>query len=296
MAPGVWPLHMVETGGKDYPVQPWKAEMAELTEQLQVLRAASKRYVWAFTANPSWYVHTPDLEARYGLKRQDLKRDDIDLRLWHELLASKTAAVPARVAPLLDAIYRFDRGELSAEELCARFGTPAHWWVLGYVGHFRKLPQFTAEEALAEPVNPQTPYPGRDAAVRWFDYANLDLRGHVTPSYIFGHRHTDDAGAHFSTFIRCPSARQAVIHIGWDDVIVARLNGAIVFDTRDRTRPKGAQYLDRYQFEKAIPVELKAGSNRFDISSYNWQGAWVFDTRVTAPDGVPFGDLSFASR
>jgi hypothetical protein len=45
VAPGVWPTHMIETGGKDYPLQPWKQEMAELRQQMAILRAASKRYM-----------------------------------------------------------------------------------------------------------------------------------------------------------------------------------------------------------------------------------------------------------
>ena len=88
IAPGVWPAHAIETGGRDYPQQPWKAEIAELRQQMGILRAASKRYVWSFSGLPSWYVHTPALEKKYGLTKQDLKRPDIDLRDWHQLVIS----------------------------------------------------------------------------------------------------------------------------------------------------------------------------------------------------------------
>jgi hypothetical protein len=89
IAPGVWPTHVIETGGKDYPQQPWKDEIAELRQQMAILRAASKRYIWSFSGLPSWYIHTPELEKQYGLAKQDLKRPDIDLRDWQQLLADK---------------------------------------------------------------------------------------------------------------------------------------------------------------------------------------------------------------
>ncbi|MCC6591505.1 MAG: hypothetical protein IT168_32765 [Bryobacterales bacterium] len=295
MAPGAWPLHMVETEVKHYPIQPWKDEMRELTEQMGVLRAASKRYIWSYSGNPVWYVHTPEIEAKYGLKKQDLKREDIDLKLWHGLLKSKRAEVPAAIRPLLAAVKAYDRGELSGDQLCQRFGTPAKWWVLGYVSHVLKVPQFTAEEALAEPnTDPHKMYTGRDQAVRWFQYDALDPRGFVNPRYVFDYHKTDAAGAHFRTYVQSPTAREAVIHIGWDDIVTIRLNETVIFDTRNSDKTvKGATYLDRYLFEKTFPIQLKQGSNRLEISSYNSHGVWVFATRITGKDNIPFADLRF---
>jgi hypothetical protein len=295
MAPGVWPLHMVETGGKDYPLQPWKAEMAELTGQMEVLRAASKRYVWSFTSNPAWYLWTPDLEAKYGLKKQDLKRDDIELASWHKLLASRKAAVPEKLKPLYEAMRAYDRGQLSAEALCSRFGAPARWWVLGYTGHVLKMPQFTAEEALEDPaVDTRKIYNGRDSGIRWFAWDNFTPIGMVNPRQTFLYRNTDAAGAHFRTYVEVPTARQAVLQLGWDDVVTVRVNGKVVFDTRHSDHPvKGAQYRDRFLFEKTLPVALAAGANRLEISTFNSHGAWVFATRITAGDGIPFPDLKF---
>lgn len=294
MAPGVWPLHMVETEAKHYPVQPWVKEMAELREQLGLLNASSKRYVWSYSGNPVWYLHTPEIEARYGLKKQNLKFPDIDLKPWQDLLASRTSAVPANVQPLLDAVRAYDRGELSAEGLCARFGTPPRWWVLGYVSHVLKLPQYTAEEALSEPVDRRRTWHGRDSAIRWFEYDALDPRGFVNPRYVFDYHATDAAGAHFRSYVRSPDRRQAVLHLGWDDIVTVRLNGKVLFDTRASDRPvKGALYLDRYLFEKTVPLTLEKGSNRLEISSFNSHGVWVFATRITGADGIPFADLRF---
>lgn len=297
MAPGVWPLHMVETGGKDYPVRPWKDEVAELRLQLRTLRASAKRYVWSYSGNPAWYLYSPEIEARYGLKKQNLKNADVDLGLWQDVLRAREAGVPVKARPLLDAIHQYDSGALSAEQLCNRFGTPAKWWVLGYVTNVRQKPQFTGEEALAGAIDPQCVYQGRDSGVRWFEFDNLDPRGRVNPRYLFGYRNTDYAGAQFSTFVQSPTARKAVIHLGWDDIVTVRLNGKVIFDTRDSSQPvKGAIYRDRYLFEKALPVDLNAGSNRLDVSSYNFHGVWVFALRITGEDGYPYPDLRFTGK
>ena len=296
MAPGTWPLHMVETGGKDYPVRPWKEEMAELTDQMRLLRASAKRYIWSFTSNPAWFLWSPEIESKYGLKKPDLKRDDIDLADWHKLLAAKTAGVPANIQPLLDAVRQFDRGAITGEELCRRFGTPAKWWVLGYVSHVNRSRSSRPKRALAEPIDPQRVYSGRDSGVRWFEYWNLDPRGFLNPRYVFDYRNTDSAGAHFSTFVQSTEARKAVINLGWDDIVTIRVNGAVVFDTRNSEKPiKGAQYRDRYLFEKTIPIELKAGANRLDLSSYNYHGVWAFALRVTDEKGIPIPGLRFTS-
>jgi len=298
MAPGVWPLHMIETGGKDYPIQPWSQEVAELREQLSTVRAASKRYVWSYSGNPTWYCYTPELEAKYGLHRQDLKRDDIDLKLWHDVLRSRENAVPKAYAPLLKAIRQFDQGKLSGEALCDRFGTPANWWVLGPLGHAQKTPQFTAQEALSQPIDPQTPYQGLRSVVRWSPYRNLDPRGFINAHCVFDYRNTDDTGAHFVTLVNSPTRRTALLHLGWDDLVDVRLNGKTVFDTRNANIPrgKGWQYRDRYCYEKSFPVQLEKGKNQLSVSSYNFWGAWIFSVRLTDEHSVPYPDLKFTLR
>lgn len=123
VAPGVWPLHMVETGGKDYPLQPWKQELAELREQTALIRAVAKRYVWTFTGNPIWYIHSPEIEAKYGLKKQDLKRDDIHIRDWQKVMSERMPP-PAKWNGTIEMIRRFDRGELNPDQFCDAFGAP----------------------------------------------------------------------------------------------------------------------------------------------------------------------------
>lgn len=294
IAPGVWPTHAIETGGKDYPVQPWKQEMAELRQQMAILRAASKRYVWSFSGLPSWYIHTPELEKQYGLAPQDLKRPDLDLRDWHQLLADKPELQASPLQPVLSQVRRFDRGRISGEALCDAFGTPGRWWVLGLLGNPHTQPQFAATEALQQPILPRTSYQGRDGAVRWFAYDNLDPRGVTSCVGVFGYRNTDNAAAHFVSFVQSPSQRRAVLHTGWDDGILIKLGERIIFDASDYPpRGKGMLYRDKHQFEKRVPFTLPKGRSQLSVTSLNSHGGWVFSLRITDEDDIPFQDVRF---
>jgi hypothetical protein len=314
IAPGVWPLHMVETGGKDYPIQPWAKEIAELREQMGVLRAVARRYIWSFTGNPSWYVYSPELEARYGLKRPDLKREDIDLRDWHRLLRcgkgdrsnlpERPEGCRAQIGPvpcsapalmrLVEEVRMYERREITPEDLCDVFGTPGRWQVLGIVGNPHKAPQFAATEAVDGPVNARAVFHGRDGAVRWFTFDNLDPRGITSCTYVFDYRNTDNGAAHFVTNVDCPGTRSGVLHVGWDDGIIIRLGGEVVFNRADYpARGKGMQYRDRYIFEEHVPITLKQGRQRLAVTSINSHGNWVFAIRLTDAAGVPFPDVRF---
>ncbi len=294
IAPGVWPTHAIETGGKDYPQQSWKEEIAELRQQMAILRATSKRYIWSFSGVPSWYFHTPELEKQYGLAKPDLKRPDIDLRDWHQLLASKPALRSSPLAPVVKAVARFDRGRLSGEALCDAFGTPGRWWVLGLLGNPHTQPQFAATEALTQPINPRLPFQGRDNTVRWFAWDNLDPRGVVSCVGIFDYRNTDTASAHFVSFVHNPRTRRAVLHTGWDDGILIKLGDRVLFDASDYPpRGKGMLYRDKHQFEKHIPFILPAGATQLSVTSLNSHGGWVFSLRLTGEDDVPFSDVKF---
>jgi hypothetical protein len=294
VAPGVWPTHMIETGGKDYPMQPWKQEMAELREQMGILRAASKRYVWSFSSLPSWYAYTPELEKKYGLARQDLKRPDIDLRDWHQLLTDKPELKSSFLQPILNQVRRFDRGRISGEELCDAFGTPGRWWVLGLVGNPHTQPQFAALEALQKPINPRTAYNGRDGAVRWFAYDNLDPRGVTSCIGVFDYRNTDNSAAHFVSFLHNPRERRAVLHTGWDDGILIKLGDQVIFNASDYPpRGKGMLYLDKHQFEKRVPFTLPKGRSQLSVTSLNSHGGWVFALRITDEHDIPFQDVRF---
>jgi hypothetical protein len=298
MAPGVWPLHLVETGGKDYPYQPWKKEVSELREQMATIRTIAKRWVWTFSGQPTWYIYSPELETKYGLKKQDLKRDDIDLRDWHKILADRPV-LPGNspLMPLAAAVRKFDRGELDPEELCDVFGTPGRWWVLGLLGNPRTQPQFAAAEALANPIDPYTVYHGRDGAVRWFRFNNYDPRGTTSGRYVFDYRNFNDASAHFVSFIRNPRTRNAILHVGWENGIIVRLGDKIVFDGSDYpARGRQMLYLDKYRYEKHVPFTLPQGKTRLAVTSLNSKGRLSFGVRITDEKDIPFPDVRFRLR
>jgi hypothetical protein len=137
-------------------------------------------------------------------------------------------------------------------------------------------------------------YHGRDGVVRWFRYDNLDPRGVTNCKYLFDYRDTDNAAAHFVSFIHNPKKRPAYLHVGWDDGVVIRLGEEIVFDQADYPeRGKGQLYRDKYQFEKRVPIALEAGSTRLAVTSLNSHGSWLFTLRITDENDIPFKDVSF---
>ena len=293
VAPGVWPLHMVETGGEDYPLQAWPKEVAELHAQMAGLRAVARRYIWAFSGNPSWYVYSPELEKAYGLKKQQLVRGDIDLHLWHQLLEDKPALEPAsRLSPLVEAIRKFDGGEIDAEALCDAFGTPGRWWVLGMLGSPHKQPQFLPSRALQRPILTQDVFDGRDGAVRWFAYDDLDPRGVVDLRHVFNFQSTDDSAAYLSTYVEAPRATRAYLNVGWDDGVTVQLGGQTVFQV-DPPSGHGVLYRDKYRFEKRVPITLPAGRTRLNVVSVNYWGSWEFTLRITDENGVPIPGVRF---
>lgn len=85
-----------------------------------------------------------------------------------------------------------------------------------------------------------------------------------------------------------------MLHLGWDDVVTVRWNDKIVFDTREDERQiKGLLCLDKYRFEKQIPIELEAGRNKLVVTSVNYHGAWALDLRITGEDGLPLPGACF---
>jgi hypothetical protein len=293
-APGVWPLHMIETEPRNhYPVQPWKAELAEMREQMSLIRAVAKRYIWTFTGQPIWYVHTPEVEARYGLKKQQLQRDDIDIASWQRVMAERIPP-PAKWNSTIQMIKRYDRGEISADQFLDGFGTPGRWWVLGLLSHPRKNPLYANLDAATAPIEAETAHAGRDQAIHWFQIGLYDPRAIVNCQYIFDWRGTDASGAHFATYVHSQAKRRAMIQLGWDDVVTVRWNDKIVFDTReDPVQVKGLLYRDKYRFEKDIPIDLEPGRNKLVVTSTNSHGVWAFDVRITGENGIPIPGVRF---
>ena len=295
VAPGVWPLHMVETGGQDYPLQPWKKEIAELRQQMAILRTVAKRFIWSFTGQPSWYLYSPSLGQKYGLSNQDLKRPDIDLRLWHDVLQEKpTLPADSPLRRLVAKTLEYDRGQITGEELCDVMGTPGRWWVLGPVGNPHTERRFSALECLGQPIDPHTPYHGRSGVVRWFAYPNLDPRGVVSCTFLLAKPHTDTPAPPFLTNGQYPQPREGEFEVGWGHGIVVRQGDQVVFDrAKYPANGKGMLFRDKHQFEARVPITIEEGDSRLSVSSINSHGSWVFSLRITDNDDLPISGLQF---
>jgi hypothetical protein len=175
VAPGVWPLHMSETDRKDVPVRPWKEEVAEIREQMRVLRSTAKFYMWSFTATPYYYVHTPELEREYKLPKQTQKYSDIDVRDWHRILMDKPVIAPGE--PLyrqVRAMRQWDRSEIGAFEMCDAFAAPQQWWLLGLTGSLRHAPHLAAMRAALGPIRPFESHIGRGIGIHWVPMDSLN--------------------------------------------------------------------------------------------------------------------------
>ncbi|MCE5307693.1 MAG: hypothetical protein LLG20_08620 [Acidobacteriales bacterium] len=295
MAPGVWPTHMVETPDRAYPEQPWKKEVEELRRQVTVLRSTAKRYIWSYSGAPMWYAYTPEVEQKYKLTKPKFRLPDIDARDWLDMLASHPRLeATSPLQKLVAAIQRYDRGEISSEQLCDAFGTPGRWWVLGKMSNLLTKPAFAGMDAPLGRVSEHEIHRGRDGGVRWFRYDNLDPIGITSPRTIFGFSNVDDSGAHLVTNIHSPEERKAILHFGWDDGARLYLGGKILVDALEYPpKGKGMVYKEKFLFEKHIPVTIPKGVTRLAVTTMNLRGKWLYSLRLTDGDGIPFDDIRF---
>jgi hypothetical protein len=298
MAPGVWPCHMVETGATDYPLRQWEDEMAEIRQQMRILRSTTKRYMWSFSGQPIWLVSNRETHDRFGLSATYPGAAEF-IPIWHDILREKVRHdnVPdadPRMLRLFDAVRRFDSGESRPEDLCNAFGTPAEWWALGVLGNPFTQPARTAGEALSRPVPSSDVFFGRDGAVRWFPWQVQDIRGVFSMRTFTDYLRTDDCSVHLATYVHSASPVDAWLNLGWDDGLVVRLGDSVVFD-RAAYPPQGhgATHLDRYQFETRVPIRIPAGSTRIAVTTINAKGGWMFTFRITDGDGYPIPALTF---
>ena len=295
MAPGVWPLHMVETGSKHYKMRPWKDEVKDMEKQMAILRTVSAKYMWSYSGAPVWYVYTDALGKKYGLKKQTFKQDDVDIRDWQRILKEKKRLDKNnKWYKMVNTLNSYKSGKIDENTLCDRFGTPAKWWLLGLLGNTHTQPQFAAQGACFDDINTQKIYFGRDEAVRWTEFDNMDPRGMIPRRKAYGWYKTDSCSAQLVSFVHADKAYDAEIHIGWDDGIIVYLDDKMIFDKRDYPkRGKGLDYLDRYRFEAAVPVKIKKGVSRLSVVSINSHGNWIYSLRITGKDGLPIDGLHF---
>lgn len=294
VAPGVWPLHMIETGGKDYPVRPWPEEMTELRQQMQILRATAKRYVWSFSCQPLWHDYAPDLVEKCGLGINAFADASQVAAQWHDILRDRTEVRDPHLLRLIRAVRKFDRGKLSPEQLCDGFGTPARWLVLGPLDNPKERPAYSAPEALLRPIRLDQSIAGRDGAVRWFELRNYEPTGAIRVMGAFDWLKTDMASVQLVAEVACEKETKALVHLNWDDGAALWLNGALILDRREYPeRGHGLLFRDRYDFEATAPMKLPAGRSRIAVVCINQRGGWGVNFRLTDPDGWPIGGVRF---
>lgn len=295
VAPGVWPLHMVETGGKDYPVRPWPEEMAELRQQMGILRCLAKRYVWSFSGNPVWHPYTPAIREQYGLADSPFPEADSVIAQWHAILSDKVRAEEPALCRLIQEVRRFDRGELAAPELCAALGTPGEWLVLGPLSNPLSTPAFAAPHALLRSVAPHEVVAGRDGVARWTPFRNYEPVGGVRVMAYFDWFKTDMASVQLISDIVSVAEQDGILHLGWDDGAAVWLNGDLVLDRQTYPeRGHGAFFRDRYDFEERVAVALRQGRNRLAVLCINQRGHWGVNVRLTDREGWPLAGVTFS--
>ena len=298
VAPGVWPLHMAETGAHDYPVRPWDEELGELAAQLAVLDRVAKRYVWSFSAHPVWHEADPALAARFSLPGAPFPGGEAAVRGWQDLLRARRRGpgpLPAGLGPLLAAVADFDAGRSDGGGLCDRFGTPGAWAILGPLGNPHTAPAFAVPAAAPEPRAAERALHGPDGVVRWFPYRNWEPTGRVLLRQVFDWRRTDHAAAQLVCALHCQRPVSTELCLGWDDGLAVWLDGALLWDRRDYGRSHGGLlYRDRLLFEERVPLTLAPGEHRLALSSLNAQGEWGFNLRLAGPDGLPTPGLRFS--
>lgn len=301
MAPGVWPMRMVEDVNPRYVKRPWAEELADLREQHAILLAASKRYLWTYGGAQMWLTPDSARDAEYHLGGPNFPDAAAATAGWHDILRDRTPydALPAadpRMVRLIQADRAFNRGELDGDGLCDAFGTPGRWWVLGVLADPHLAPARTAREALTEPIQTVTPYWGRDGWVRWFTWPAHHPTGVVDLNRAFGYMDTDSASAYCATWVQTDRPVDVWLNVGWADGLTVQVGDSVVF--REDTFPPPRHYLwvgDRFQFERRIPVHLAAGATRIVCTPMNMRSSFLYTFRVTDADGYPIEGVRFAT-
>lgn len=93
----------------------------------------------------------------------------------------------------------------------------------------------------------------------------------------------DNAALYLATYVRVPTARQALLMVGSDDEVKVWLNGKLVH-ANPATRPVAPDE------DRVGPVDLVAGWNAILVKVVNRSGNWGVTMRVVGTDGKAFAD------
>ncbi len=295
VAPGVWPLHMVETGGANYPARPWSEELTELDQQLATLRAVAKRYIWSFTSTPVWLPASKPLRDAYGVPAPSFPEAEEAIAGWHRVLRSASQISDPHIESLLESVRKFDRGVIGAETFCGQFGTPGQWMVLGYLSNPFVSPAFASPLSATRPIRLDESIQGRDGTVHWFPFRNYEPTGAILLRTAFGYRRTDDCSVHVVAMLTADADVDAYLWFNYDDGGLVRLDDRVVLDKLAYPeRGHGVLYRDRYLFECREPIHIAKGKHRLAVTSVNAKGSWGMTLRVADADAFPIPGISFS--
>ncbi len=293
-APGVWPLHMVETGGKNYPKRPWKEELAELRQQMRILRSVSKSYIWCYSGNRLWYPPSKEIQQQYGLRCPSFEGATEAFQGWFDILQDRQPVKSSRLKRLIKISKAYQHNHLSDVELCDRFGTPAQWLVLGPLTNPFINRAFAAPEAVHAPATPDYFTYGRDGIVHWIPFRSNNPLGIVGLRPFLDWWKTDNLSVHLVTSLECSREISAWLWLNWDDGMAIWIDGKPVFEHLDYPkRGHGLLYRDRYLFEDKVPVHLSPGKHRLSVTSVNLWGGWGIHLRLADADGYPVKGVRF---
>jgi hypothetical protein len=293
VAPGVWPLHRMETGGKDYPIQSWAQELDELRGQMALLRMTAKRYIWSYSGAPMWYKPGPNA-ARCGIKPGKAPGMTQVINEWRNILQGDDRPTDPRTLKVVDDMKAYDAGTIGFSQLCERFGTPASWMVLTPMRNPFDANANAPVTAFALPPLQTAPLEGRDGPLCWKKFDNYEAMGCVSGTRPLEWLNTDAACGYWASDVIVSAETPILLHANWDDGAVFWLNGKVVLDrSHYPERGHGMTYKDRYIFEESVSVLLRAGANRIGVANPTAFGQWGFSLRITGMDGFPTGDLRF---
>jgi len=147
--------------------------------------------------------------------------------------------------------------------------------------------------ALATPLEPErkvdlaaTYAVAGGKPIRWRTLLT-DARGYVELAKAFERK--TFACAYAAGYLHSPTARKAVLSLGWDESLKVFLHGKLLA-TDDRVS-HGAK-----RGELRLPVSLRRGVNEVLLKVTQFHGGWGFYFDVLTPDGKPMADVAVTAK
>ena len=229
-----------------------------------------------------WYQANYISEAIAGSSGDLAERQDFFEEMIRISGETENAALEASLKYLLfEYLERVGDEESLREELTAT-GTPHEidWWV---IGPFENKGGFHRRFPPEREIQLTKSYKGKGGKVRWQQAEDSLFDGYINLNELMDPDKWTVAYGLLS--FNSPTVRHAQLRIGTNEATKVWLNGVEVWL---KNRRRGA-IVDN----DVIPVELQEGSNSILIKVCQKTGEWGFYLRITDPEGLAFGDITF---